>query len=554
MSTVRFCLVGCFALLVCQVAGVNAGNTWTDANGTQLWVDPCNWSPAPYAVPGILDECAVSTISEWPIIRPGDTANWFRLRVGSATGESRLIVNGGTMISQEWIMMGTETASNTGVLDMNDGHMTLGASGAGNGHLWLGFTGTGTLNMYGGDINVPNMFGMSWAGGNAAAYLYGGTIKTQSFTMLSGGSGSAYMDLRGGTFIVNGNQTGPGTAISNYINNGWIVAFGGLGVVHMVYDAGTGKTTITGVMDTTVARGPYPLINSTDAPPYVVCTWTPGTDATAQDIYFGTDVNAVTNATPTDPCGVYVGRVGMDVTSYDPPGGLDLLKTYYWRVDEVNEPNNTVHKATPIWSFKVANFALVDDFEADANTTIMLNSWANGGTDANLALSTTGGHDKLKAMKFNYNNADAPYYSEAQNTVVNPDWTISGVEGLELWYKGDPNNAAEQMYVALEDNDSNPVAVLVNSDPNAAKAATWQVWRILPTDFSGVNVSNVKKFYIGFGDRENPSAGGAGTVYIDDIRVYPPRCVARPDTDINNDCVVDFTDFALFAANWLTQL
>ena len=36
---------------------------------------------------------------------------------------------------------------------------------------------------------------------------------------------------------------------------------------------------------------------------------------------------------------------------------------------------------------------------------------------------------------------------------------------------------------------------------------------------NGVDVTNVAKLYIGAGDREHPTAGGAGQFYLDDIRV-----------------------------------
>jgi hypothetical protein len=37
-----------------------------------------------------------------------------------------------------------------------------------------------------------------------------------------------------------------------------------------------------------------------------------------------------------------------------------------------------------------------------------------------------------------------------------------------------------------------------------------------------VNLAKVKKLYIGVGDRDNPSAGSAGRLYIDDIRLTKP--------------------------------
>jgi hypothetical protein len=35
---------------------------------------------------------------------------------------------------------------------------------------------------------------------------------------------------------------------------------------------------------------------------------------------------------------------------------------------------------------------------------------------------------------------------------------------------------------------------------------------------SGVNLTRIKKMYIGLGDRNDPKAGGKGLIYIDDIR------------------------------------
>jgi hypothetical protein len=156
-------------------------------------------------------------------------------------------------------------------------------------------------------------------------------------------------------------------------------------------------------------------------------------------------------------------------------------------------------------------------------------------------------------MKLDYNNAVAPLYSEAQTADIDYDWTIAGVLAIDIWYKGGAANAAVPMYAALEDNNSHPVAVIVNGDPNAAKDPNWTVWRIKLSDFTGVNLANVKKFYVGFGSRTNPSAGGAGTVYFDDIKLYPTRCINPPAADLNGDCVVDFKDFAVLAGKWMAE-
>jgi len=37
-----------------------------------------------------------------------------------------------------------------------------------------------------------------------------------------------------------------------------------------------------------------------------------------------------------------------------------------------------------------------------------------------------------------------------------------------------------------------------------------------------VNLSRVKKIYLGVGSRQNPTAGGAGRIDLDEIRVTKP--------------------------------
>ncbi|MDI6451010.1 discoidin domain-containing protein [Anaerobaca lacustris] len=79
-------------------------------------------------------------------------------------------------------------------------------------------------------------------------------------------------------------------------------------------------------------------------------------------------------------------------------------------------------------------------------------------------------------------------------------------------------NAAEPLYVAVEDNAGN-TAVVPHPDPLAVLRAEWQAWRIPLSEFhaAGVRMNSVRTMFIGVGDRNNPTAGGAGLVYIDDI-------------------------------------
>jgi hypothetical protein len=125
-------------------------------------------------------------------------------------------------------------------------------------------------------------------------------------------------------------------------------------------------------------------------------------------------------------------------------------------------------------------------------------------------------HSGNQSMPFAYDNAAG--LSEATLTLTaNRDWTVNGVDRLTIWYRGSSDNAAENLYVVLNDS-----AVVANDNPDAALATAWTAWDIDLTRFSdqGVNLTNVNSITLGLGNRNNPAAGGAGIMYFDDIRLY----------------------------------
>ena len=77
-------------------------------------------------------------------------------------------------------------------------------------------------------------------------------------------------------------------------------------------------------------------------------------------------------------------------------------------------------------------------------------------------------------------------------------------------------NSIEPLYVALEDS-AGKVAVVTHANAAAAGISAWQKWLIPYSDLAGINLNNVSMMYIGVGDRNSPTSGGAGTVYVDDI-------------------------------------
>ena len=92
------------------------------------------------------------------------------------------------------------------------------------------------------------------------------------------------------------------------------------------------------------------------------------------------------------------------------------------------------------------------------------------------------------------------------------------------------SNAAEPMYVALS-NVNGASAVVAHDDPAAATMDTWSEWLIPLQAFvdQGVNLADVDKIAIGLGTKAGGAApGGSGTMYLDDIRLYPPAPEPQP--------------------------
>ena len=71
----------------------------------------------------------------------------------------------------------------------------------------------------------------------------------------------------------------------------------------------------------------------------VVLSWTADESAATHDVYFGTSFDDVNTASRSNPRGVLV-STGQDANTYDPAGLLEIRRTYYWRVDEVEADGN----------------------------------------------------------------------------------------------------------------------------------------------------------------------------------------------------------------------
>ncbi len=283
---------------------------------------------------------------------------------------------------------------------------------------------------------------------------------------------------------------------------------------------------------------PAPANGAVDVMHTQILTWSHGVYADSHQVYFGTDKDAVKNADTSSP--EYKGSGNLGAESFD-PGKLQWNTTYYWRIDEANNVNPDSPWTGNVWSFTTANFLIVDDFESyndldptDPESNRIFNAWIDGYDDpANGSLvgyetppfaEQTIVHGGNQSMPLYYDNSVG--YSEATLTLTHPrDWTENGVTKLSIWFRGNSDNVAETLYVAL-----NGSAIVTNDSPNAAQVTTWTEWTIDLQAFAdqGVNLANVNMIVLGLGNKNNPQAGGSGTIYIDDIRLYPPTTEAVP--------------------------
>ncbi len=281
------------------------------------------------------------------------------------------------------------------------------------------------------------------------------------------------------------------------------------------------------------ARNPNPANGAVDVTQTPILTWSAGEFTASHQVYFGTDAEAVKNADTSSP--EYKGGKDLGSESYE-PGQLEWNTTYYWRVDEVNDANPDSPLIGNVWSFTTANFLIVDDFESyndlnedEPGSNRIFLAWIDGFDNPAANGSVVGYadppfaeqtivHSGKQSMPFAYDNAVGK--SEATLTLTsNRDWTVKGVNKLTIWFRGAPANAPEMMYVVL-----NGSAGVDNDNPNAAQAADWTEWNIDLQTFTdqGVNLANVNSITLGFGNRANPTAGGSGMMFFDDIRLYPP--------------------------------
>ncbi len=267
------------------------------------------------------------------------------------------------------------------------------------------------------------------------------------------------------------------------------------------------------------AREPSPDSGATDVDVDVTLGFRAGREAVTHNVCLSTDEQAVIdgNAPVTT----------VTETSYGPLS-LDLGTTYYWKINEVNEAETTTTWQGDIWNFTTYDYFVVDDFEDynDYPPNEIWSMWIDGyGVPANGAtvgypdpdwnqgehyVETAIVHGGSQAMPFFYSNTGGATYSEGERTFAVPqDWTKAGVQTLALHFNGSPGNTG-QLYVKI-----NGTKVPYDGQASNLALAGWQAWNIELASF-GMDLQSVTTLGIGIDGN-----GASGTLYFDDISMYP---------------------------------
>ncbi|MHC4586916.1 MAG: MBL fold metallo-hydrolase, partial [Planctomycetota bacterium] len=457
------CLISfVFAL---SMVGTTLGDdfSWDNSSGDSLWSNPENWDLN--RVPDTSDAVYINWRSDpTEVIIDADTEARFNSVTVSndavgGQGFVHLHMTGGILSAGNLIRIGRKQL---GMFTIDDGDVTCSAF-----QLGRKDPSKGVAYINGGTVTVSTNVRVPRGGSQGSElHLNGGILYTNGLVMndpddpLSGTNGS--MDIAGGVLVLTSEEDQT-EKIKEYVQNGWITAYGvnsgelledgRLVLVQIDYNVtNPGMTTVWAVAANPVqARSPQPkdgaILGIADA---TSLSWTAGETAVRHDLYFGSSLEDVNSADTSDTTGIY--RGSQDISGYIFPEALDWGVTYSWRVDEI-EADSTLHTG-PIWSFTVADYLLVDDFEAynDLDTTNpesnrIFHTWLDGLDDP--ANGSVVGyedppfteqiivHEGGQSMPYFYNNDDVVNYSETAMTLIYPrNWTKQDVGVLSLWFRG----------------------------------------------------------------------------------------------------------------------
>jgi unsaturated rhamnogalacturonyl hydrolase len=191
----------------------------------------------------------------------------------------------------------------------------------------------------------------------------------------------------------------------------------------------------------------------------------------------------------------------------------------------------------------------IEYFESYTTDSALQAAWIDGDTNGSSGQVTLGDYGD-NFMQLSYANGQSPYRSQTDYTfTASKNLTLNNAGYLSILVRGNASNAADVMYVRLEDSNADS-AVQIMTEPNVVRTAGWMELGFPLSEFTGINLTQIQKISIGVGLPDAATPTGAGTLRIDNIRLFPKQCIVIPE-DFTGDCMVDMDDFAVFAGQWL---
>ncbi len=302
------------------------------------------------------------------------------------------------------------------------------------------------------------------------------------------------------------------------------VAFGGVTARYVRISIGSGHGFVPqyGLSEVrfysipTLATLPHPVAGSLNVAPDLTLSWgRDGREAGQHEIYLGPDPNNLPQ----------VGSVS-ESSFATLSENLDLIQTYYWRVDEVNDAESPSTWVGDVWNFTTADSIVIDGMEGykDEEFFEIWATWVDGFDDpanngaivgavpalGDFSPETTIVYGGGQSLPIHFDNSGAPRSEATRSFDAAQDWSKHGVQGLVLSFQGSLANTGGRLYVKINDTQ-----VVYDGDQTDLMRIGWHKWTIDLAALPAATRGGVNSLTIGI------DSGGTGVVYIDDILLTP---------------------------------
>ena len=339
-----------FVLVLSLAGNVHAATIlWTNAAGDGLWSNPGNWEG--FALPTSADEAKIAISPGPTVVNEGAVCG--QLHMGpSANTHGTLTIDGGTLTHNGCNLANNNTA--TVRIDLKSGSITQTGGG------YTPQFGSLTINMTAGTWTVGGNWRIGHPSGTGGfeAHLDGGVLELGSLS-IGRENCPRSMDLTDGVLVLSDDKR---DQFQEYIDEGWITAYGGTDFVSVDYDVtNPGKTTLKAAK---VFMNVNPAHASNACAGATQLQWTlpepqqPGGVVTC-NVYFGTTQTPWNEQTVVDGQAVESVSVTTD------------LGVYYWAIDVFDSSSSTPDIAvflSPVLKFDTTNQPPIVDAGDDVGT------------------------------------------------------------------------------------------------------------------------------------------------------------------------------------------